>query len=261
MLFGLPTETVLVLLVIVFAGGLVMGIAGFGYAVVSTATLAAIISPETAVVVMIVPLLASNVSLVTELDREAFRSCLLRFWPYVGAAAIGTVIGMALLNRVPATVLSLALGLFTLSYVLFSQRSVTVPGLSSFTDWCFRESTTMMVGVGAVSGFIFGASNVGVQVVAYLDSLNLDRDLFVGVLALLLVGISALRVGLAFAFGLYGTGELLVLSILAAIPGLVGVSTGKRVRTRLSERRRTVLIYGLLTVVGVKLTLDGIAVL
>lgn len=44
---------------------------------------------------------------------------------------------------------------------------------------------------------LFGSSNVAVQVVAYHDSLSLDRHTFVGVLAMILVGISSLRIGIA----------------------------------------------------------------
>lgn len=56
---------------------------------------------------------------------------------------------------------------------------------------------------------VFGASNIAVQVVADLDRLDRDRATSVGVLAMVLVGISTVRVGAAWTLGLYGSGSLL----------------------------------------------------
>lgn len=254
---GVATALLPVVFGVVFAGGLVVGIAGFGYALVATSALAAVLEPRDAVVLMIIPLLAANVSLTRELDREGLRSCVRRFWPYVLAAVVGTMVGMALLRRVPTAGLALGLGLFTLGYVLLSQRWLPIPVLDRITTWCFRDRTAAKVGLGLVSGFVFGASNVGVQVVAYLDSLSLDRSTFVGVLAMILVGVSGMRVLAAFALGLYGGSGLVILSTAAAVPGLVGVGLGRRVRPRIPVRYQTVGVYVLLTVIGVRLTATG----
>jgi len=117
---------------------------------------------------------------------------------------------------------------------------------------------------GLVSGAVFGATNAAVQVVAYLDSLDLDRSTFVGVLAMILVGISALRLAVAWGLGLFATGTgtaagLLALSALAAVPGVVGVAAGQRLRRRLPERHVTAGAFLLLAVIGVKLLSDGVA--
>lgn len=258
MFAGLVVTELLLVAAIVLLGGVVMGVAGFGYAVVSTATLATVLSPADAVTVMILPLLASNVSLVRELERDRLRTCVSRFWPYVVAAIVGTVVGMVLLESLPASWLALGIGVFTLAYVGTSQDRVPIPGLGSFTNWCFVERTDFQVGVGAVSGFIFGATNVGVQVVAYLDSLDLDRSVFVGVLALILVGISTIRVGLAFVLGLYGAGPLLLLSAAAALIGLVGVSLGARLRHVTEDSLQRGAVFVLLTVIGIRLVGKGL---
>lgn len=260
---GFPPELVGLVFAIVFVGGLVKGTAGFGYAIVSTAVLAALISPAVAVVVMILPTLVANVRLLSELDRAELTTCLVRFWPYVLAAAVGTLAGMALLDRIPRPVLALLLGVFTLGYVAVTQDRVRLPGEAWVRARCFRPGTSAKVTIGLVSGVVFGASNAAVQVVAYLDSLDLDRSTFVGVLAMILVGISALRLAAAWGLGLFGAGEtgslaLVVLSGTAAVPGLIGVTVGQRLRRRLDERHVTVGALTLLVLIGVKLTTDGI---
>jgi len=247
---------------VVFLGGLVKGTAGFGYAIVSTAVLATLFSPTVAVVVMILPMLVGNLRLLGELDRAEIPRCLARFWPYLLGAAVGTLAGMALLGRIPRPVLALGLGLFTLGYVAVTQPWVVLPGEAWVRDRCFRPGTAAKLGVGLVSGAVFGASNAAVQVVAYLDSLDLDRATFVGVLAMLLVGVSLLRLAAAWWLGLFGAGAtpqatLVGLSVVAALPGLVGVAAGQRLRRRLSEASVTAGALLLLAVIGLKLLADG----
>jgi uncharacterized membrane protein YfcA len=100
---------------------------------------------------------------------------------------------------------------------------------------------------------VFGVSNIAVQVVAYLDSLSLDRPTFVGVLAMILVGISGVRVGLAWTFGMYQTGNLLVVSVIASLPGLAGVRLGRQIRTFVPNVWEQRGVLGLLVVIGLRL--------
>ena len=257
-MFGVGAATVATVLAVLFVGGVVMGIAGFGYALVGTATLAALLDPATAVVVMILPMLATNVQLLTELDRESLSTCFARFRPYLAAAIVGTLLGMVLLDRIPSDVLALGLGVLTLGYVGLTQPYVTVPGRAAATDYCFRPTGPAKAALGFASGVVFGASNVAVQTVAYLDSLELDRSTFVGVLAMVLVGISVVRVAAAWLLGLYDAPGALSLSLLGIVPGLVGVAAGQRVRSSVPERARTAGTLLLLGVIGVRLTAKGL---
>lgn len=248
------TPSVLVLVTaIVFVGGLVKGVAGFGYALAGTALLATVLSPAMAVVLMIVPMLVANLALLGELDRASFVRCVRRFWPFVLAAMVGTTIGMLALDAVPTGLLTLALGLFTVGYVLVTQSVVPVPGKTQFRATCFRPGVGAKTMLGLVSGMIFGASNVAVQVVAYLDSLSLDRALFVGVLSMILVGIAGLRVGLAWWLGLYDSVTVVGYSVLLAIPGLIGVGAGRRVRRYIPTRYEGGVALVVLAVIGVRL--------
>jgi uncharacterized membrane protein YfcA len=244
---------------VVLVGGLVTGVTGFGYAVFATATLASLFEPETAVVLVILPIVAANLSLVRELDRAGLRSCVSRFWPFVGAAAIGTVFGMAALSRVPTAPLTLALGVLTLGYVGFAQPWVRLPFEARLATYCLVETPAMKGSLGFVSGLVFGGTNVGVQVIAYLESLDLDHATFVGVVAMIFLGIGGVRIATAWALGLYGSTGLVVLSAAAAIPGLLGVALGKRLRPLVSVTQRNAAVYLLLVVIGTKLTADGLS--
>ncbi|MFB6297686.1 MAG: sulfite exporter TauE/SafE family protein [Salinirussus sp.] len=256
-LLGFEPALLGVLFGVVFFGGFVKGVAGFGYAIAGTAVLASIIEPSVAVVVMILPMLVANVTLLRELDDGELRACSRRFWPFLVAAVAGTLAGMVLLDVVPRAMLSLGLGLFTLGYVVVTQERVRLPGERFVAEVCFNPGSLYKAALGLVSGLIFGASNVAVQVVAYLDSLDLDASTFAGVLAMILVGVSSVRVGAAWLFGLYGTGSLLAVSAVAAVPGLLGVAAGSRIRSRIPPAYQTAGALVLLTVIGLKLTYDG----
>lgn len=245
---------------VVLVGGLVTGVTGFGYAVFATATLASLFEPQTAVVLVIIPIVAANVSLVRELDRSGLRSCVRRFWPFVIAAALGTVLGMLLLTRVPTAPLSVLLGVLTLGYVLVAQPWVRLPGEERLAAVCFVETPAAKVGLGFLPRAVFGGTNVGVQVVAYLESLDLDHETFVGVVAMIFLGVGTIRIATAWALGLYGSTGLVAVSAAAAVPGLVGVSLGRRLRPLISVPHRTAAVYVLLVVIGLRLLSAGLGI-
>ena len=241
----------------VFFGGAIRGVAGFGYEIAGTAVLTTFLDPSEAVAVMIIPLLASSLSLVGELDTSELRPCVSRFWLYLLAAVFGTVLGMIALGAISVAPLKLSIGVVTLAYVASKQGILAVPGSARFKQVCFTEGTVAKSGLGFVSGVLFGATNISVQVVEYLDSLELDRSTFVGVLSMILVGLSSARVGFAWLLGLYGSVGLLAVSVVAAVPGIVGVSLGSEVRRRLPDRLCDFTGLFLLAAVGVWLVLVG----
>ncbi|ESS03575.1 MAG: sulfite exporter TauE/SafE [uncultured archaeon A07HR67] len=210
---------------------------------------------------MILPMFAVNLALIGDLTREELASCGSRFAPLLVSALVGTILGMALLDRLPEAPLRVLLGLVSLGFVTTAQRVVPLPAVSRAADRCFVETPLAMAGVGGVSGLLFGGTNVGVQLVAFVRSCNLSHGLFVGVVALVFVGINGLRVAAAGALGLYPDLQLVAASIVAAVPAVAGVAVGKRIRGRVSERLRRGVVLGLLTVIGVRLVLGGTGLL
>jgi uncharacterized membrane protein YfcA len=242
---------------VVLVAGAVNGLAGFGFALVGTMALASVVDPATAVVFMILPVMAVNLSLARDLSADQLRTCGRRFGPLVGAALVGAVAGMAVLQRLPQAPLKAGLGVVTLAFVATTQRAVRIPGLAATRERCFVETGPAMAGVGAVSGLLFGGTNVGVQVVAYLRSCDLSHGLFVGVVAMVFLGLNGVRVAAAGALGLYPGLGLVGASAVAAVPAVAGVAVGKRLRFRTSESRRRAVVLALLTAVGVRLLLAG----
>ncbi|OYR39817.1 hypothetical protein DJ82_08950 [Halorubrum sp. Ib24] len=257
MTLALSVELAAAIALVVAVAGAVNGVAGFGFAVVGTMVLATTLDPATAVAFMILPMFAVNVALVGDLTREELRKCGTRFAPLLVAALVGTILGMALLDRLPEAPVRALLGLVSLAFVASAQRAVPLPPPPVVSDRAVADTPLVMGAVGAVSGVLFGATNVGVQLVAFVRSFDLSHGLFVGVVALVFVGINGLRVVAAGALGLYPDLGLALASVAAAVPALAGVAVGKRLRERVSERLRRGTVLGLLTVIGVRLILGG----
>jgi uncharacterized membrane protein YfcA len=259
MIVATPVFAVGVVLLVAAAGAL-NGIAGFGFAVVGTMVLAAALDPATAVAFMILPMFAVNVALVGDLSRRELRHCGRRFAPLLVAGLVGTIAGMVLLDRLPAAPVRVLLGVVSLGFVATTQGVVPLPALSRATDRCIVETPLAMAAVGLASGVLFGATNVGVQFVAFVRSCDLSHGLFVGVVALVFVGINGLRVAAAGALGLYPDLGLLFASVGGIVPAVAGVVVGTRLRPRIPRRVRRAVVLGLLTLIGGRLVLGGLGV-
>ncbi len=246
--------------VVVFVAGAVNGVAGFGFALVGTMALATTVDPAVAVVFMILPILSVNLSLVGDLSAPQLRSCGRRFAPLMGAALVGTVVGLVALDVVPEAPLRVGLGAVSLAFVVSAQETVSVPGLERAGEGCFVESAPAMVAVGGVSGLLFGGTNVGVQLIAYLRSCELSHGLFIGVVAMVFLGLNGVRVLAAGALGLYPDVTVVLASVGAAVPAVAGVAAGKRLRGAVGERQRRTAVLALLAVIGVRLVLGGLGV-
>ncbi len=257
MTLGPSIGLIVAVAVVVAIAGAVNGIAGFGFAVVGTMALASTLDPAVAVVFMILPIFAVNVALVTEIAAADLRRCGVRFGPLLIATLVGTVVGMSVLDRLPTAPLRLLLGVVTLVFVATTQQLRPLPRPSFAGDGSRLSGPVGMVAIGGASGLLFGATNVGVQLVAYLRSFDLRHGLFVGVVALVFVGVNGIRIGAAAAFGLYPTVGFLSASVAAAIPAVAGVAVGKRLRRRVTERIRRAIVLWLLTGIGVRLLLGG----
>ena len=260
MILGVSTELFALIGIILFIGGLVTGVTGFGYALISTTTLAVVLDPQTAVILMIIPVIVANLNLIGELDRTGIRQCVRRFQWFIVLATVGTLVGMLLLRQIPTRPFMFVLGIITIAHVAFSQEFVSVLDTDQFAA-SIRPTQWVNLGIGFVGGVIFGGSNVGVPIVAFLDSLDLDRSIFIGVVALIFLGISIVRVGVAWLLSLYGPNSVLWLSVVVAGPGLLGVVGGRRLREHLPAGYVERLVQLLLLLIGIRLILASVGLL
>lgn len=157
------TQTLLIVLLGVFAAAVLRGFTGFGFGLAAVPLLSLTLPPAQVVpFVVVLQVLVGMQGLI-----GARRDC---DWRAVGALAPGLVcgipVGISVLSLVPPNPVRLAIGLVIAASVLLLWRGARLPP---------RPSRVMSAGVGLVSGTISGlASMGGPPIVVYLIAIGHD---------------------------------------------------------------------------------------
>jgi len=232
-----PAGMALVAAVLLLAGT-VKGVVGLGLPTVTLALLTATAGLETAMAVMLLPSLVTN--LWQALVGGAFAVLFRRLWPFLTALAVGTLLASAAPTVIATATLTVVLGL---SIAVYGMLGLATPPWSVPA----RRERPLAPVMGLATGILTGMTgSFVIPAVPYLQALGLPRDRLVQAM-----GMTFLTATVTLGAGLGGHGlipqGLAVLSALAVIPALVGMEIGRRLRGRLSERRfRQVLFTALL---------------
>lgn len=226
-----PIELLLILLVVIL-GGIVKGVNGFGYAIISMPILAAMIPAKQALAIMIIPLMAGNAEIIWENKNNEIKNYLKNYRVLYVSLFAGVTVSMAIINYLPVKILEMAVGIIAMFFV-FSRVSYLGAYFERFRDRCFRTYEPI---IGFFSGIIYGSSNVAITLVTYLKTREMSRKTFATVLAFTVLSISFYRILLASLTGLYtGTGNLLF-SLLLAFPAIFSVALGQKLSDKVPEK-------------------------
>lgn len=237
-------------------GGLVKGLAGFGFSLIGISILTSFFQPSKAVTLFIIPILAVQIELLNELSLNDFKACSKRFSLYIVPGIIGTLIGILLLRTLPGWPIKMSIGLITLIY-----------GLNRTRWFEMKNEITLPLNVsqkvyepilGALSGIIFGSTSIGIQFVAYLKSLELDQRKYLGVLAMIMLGISGLRIAISWQIGLYPNFNSVKMSLGIAALGVTSVFLFTRLGYRIPDKYTETAATTFLTFIGVYLLVSSI---
>jgi uncharacterized membrane protein YfcA len=237
------------LVTLVTVAAVINGMLGFGFALLAVIALAIAVGAKDGVIVM--SLLAPVVSGLQLIHHRAHAPLWRRLFGLIAGALVGTVVGAQLLVILPAAVISLALGLFTIWYVADAARAIR-PALAARTE----ERMAPLAGlVGGISNGTLGAS--GPVFGTYLSAIGLRGAAFGFAISLVFFTMSLLRLTVLTAFGMY-TLPLLVLAALLIVPSIVGQRLGFWLQDRAPAAmlHRGVLIV--LAVAGASLAWRGI---
>ena len=232
----------------VFVGGAVKGVAALGLPLVSIPLLAWAVGLKTAVALLVVPMIGSNV--VQSFQGGLFLANLRRFRVLALTILVFSLIGARLLVALPQRVLTGALGvsLVVLPLAIHLRPALVV------TERQRRWADPLM---GAVAGLLGGvAAYYGPPIMLYLMSLRLAKDEFVSAISLL-YWIAALGIFV----GVYSSGaadlRTLGLSVLMLVPVGLGMWLGQRVQVRLSEAGFRRLLIGVYLATGANFLLQA----
>lgn len=232
-----PLTAAAVFAVFLVAGG-VKGLVGFGLPAISLALLTLALDLTTAMVLVLVPSLVTNVWQAAAGGNG--RAIVGRIWPFLAMATATVWLGALVLVRVDAAWLSGLLGLVLVTYSTLNLGGARF-ALSA------RQEVWAGPALGVVNGLLTGMTGTFMMPgVLFLQAIGLSRDVLVQALGMLFTLSTA-----ALAVALHGNGLLHVslgsLSAAALVPAAIGMAFGQRIRKRLSEERfRRVLFIALL---------------
>jgi uncharacterized membrane protein YfcA len=231
-----------------FLAGIVKGTTGLGYASCALPFLVATVGLPSAMAIILLPALATNISLAVSAGH--LRETAQRFAPLYLAMLPGIAFGLMLLQQIALQHAVATLGAVMILYALFA---LAKPEIRIPAGW----QTPLQVPTGLLNGMVTGLTGSQVMpLFPYVMGLNLEPARTVQAINLaVLIATTILAAGLALS-GLM-TPLLLALSLAATAPALVGVEIGNRLRPRIPVARfRAMTLYVLLTMgVGMLLRL------
>ena len=234
-------ELTIVVAVFVLAG-VVKGVIGLGLPTIAMGLLGALMTPNQAAAILIVPALLTNVWQMW--DGPALKVLLRRLWPMLGCALLGTLPAAGILTKANVHLTTAQLGAVLVVYALI--------GLIGVHFKVSRRAEPLLGPlIGLTTGLINGATGIFVVPgVPYVQALNLGKDELVQALAIsAFVSTVALALGLGLNNGLGSA--IAAPAVIAVLGAFVGMAMGKALRSRLSviPFRRWVFI-GLLVLGG-----------
>lgn len=229
--------------------GMVKGVLSLGLPLVGMPLLTLVVDVQTAVSVLMIPLILSN--LIQAIEGRGTLVMLKRFWPVIVCLVGGTFIGTALFAALDRQVLLLTVGVLAivLSTAAILQPHVTIPP---------RRERWLGPPVGFVAGVIGGMSTLfGPLLAVYVVGLKLPRDDFVKAISLLyLIAAVCLTLG-GTAQGIAGPKEL-AWSAAGMIPVYFGMLIGQRVRRYINPDQFRLLVLGVVWLTGANLIRMGL---
>lgn len=246
---------VLVVLVVVIAtGAFVNGMIGFGFALLAVNALASALGAKHGVVVM--SLLAPILSGYQLWHNRAHLGTSARLRSLILGAVAGSFVGAQLLIILPGWAISLALGAFTVEFVIETMRRERPP-LAPDTE---RRLAPLAGLVSGTTNAALGAS--GPVVGSYLIAIGLRGREFAFGISLVFFIQAIVRGALFLALGQY-TLPLAMAALTLIVPALVGQRVGLLFQGRLKAVmfQRIVLIVLLISSVNLLLTgLQGLLI-
>lgn len=222
--------------------GLVKGLVGLGLPVVSLGLLVAIFDLTTAMALLIMPALFTN--LWQAFSGGNFRRLVNRLWPFLLMASITVWFGSSALTKIDLSILSMLLGVLLATYALLSLSGIRFVIKETYEPWAG-------ILLGSVNGILTGMTGAfAVPGVMYLQGIGFSRDQLVQAMGLLFC-VSTIALAIALHRHNLLTNETGLVSAIAVLPALLGMWFGQRLRQRLSEHHFRQVFFVSLLLLGV----------
>ena len=209
---------------IAFAGALVFGLTGFGSALITIPLASHLVPLPFALALFALADLVSAFGVGLENPRNAVRGEWVRLVPMILA---GTALGVTALVNMPRAVGMLLLGVFVLSFALYSLvRRPSARVIPARWGWLAGF-------VGGITSSLFGAG--GPPYAIYLSQRGLTKEQFRATLGFATMTSISLRVAAFLVTGLLLDARVWIAAAVAAPCAFAGIAVSRRVFRRISR--------------------------
>ncbi|HMO71120.1 MAG TPA: sulfite exporter TauE/SafE family protein [Paracoccaceae bacterium] len=231
-------------------GGIMKGAIGAGVPVIAAPALTMLFDVQTAVAILVVPNLLSNVVQGWTYRRQAMPPRFLAL--FAGGAMAGVVVGSWLLAVLSKDVLSLFV---VAAVVLYIALRIARPG------WVLKMPLAQRLAApaGALGGLLQGATGISAPAsITFLNAMRLGRETFIGTISIYFLLMTAMQIPALWGLGIL-TGERLAQGFAALALVLLSMPfvtwLGKRARPEVFDR----IMLGTLAVLSAKMLYDVVA--
>ncbi len=243
-----------VCLLVAILAGIIKGMVGFGYAIVTTPIFASVIDPTLAVVVLAIPPWMLNMFQIGETDTGL--AFVREEWTLLLLAIVGSVLGVSFLAEFrTGPIVPFLIGVVIFGYVVFQvvQGFVTV------------EETHNPVALGTagfLQGFLLAVANLGPLLPAYFHTFERDTERYIGGLSMVLATIFTVRIVQMVLFTDLMTTYRLWLGSVIAVVTIVGLLIGTYLRRlEIDEEKFNWFVVALLFVISLNIFRNAIPAL
>jgi len=228
-------------------GGILKGAIGAGVPLVAAPVLGAVYGVPTAVAVLVVPNLLSNVVQAWQMRDKALPPRFLL--AFSGGGMAGVVLGTFMLVFLSPQVLSMLMAGAILAYVTLR---LVRPG------WILsRAAADRFAGLaGAAGGFLQGTTGISAAAsLSYLNAMRLPRETFIATVSVFFVTMTAIQIPTLWGVGIltaerFAMGLAGLAVVLVSMP--VGTWLGKRASAQVFDR----VLLAVLCLIAAKLVID-----
>jgi uncharacterized protein len=239
MLSDLTAQTIALVVLGGFLGGMASGAAGFAYGVVASSIWLHVISPVHVALLVVGGGLINQAGLVWTIRRTID---LKRIWPFLIGGAIGVPLGVLLVVGTDPRGIKVGLAVFMIVYGLYALSGLRLPPVASRGFWGGRFADGVAGFLGGLFGGVAGLS--GIFPAIWTQIRGWPKEVARGVYQPFIVMAHVLTLLLIGAVSFDRNGAVLLLIAVPAV--LLGSWTGWKIYGRLSERRFVQMLSALL---------------
>ena len=248
MLSELSAQTIGLVVLGGFLGGIATGAAGFAYGVVASSIWLHVISPVHVALLVVAGGLVNQAGLVWTIRRTID---LPRLWPFLIGAAIGIPLGVLLVVGTDPRGIKIGLAVFMIVYGLYALSGLRLPHVPSQGFWGGRFADAVVGFLGGLFGGVAGLS--GIFPVIWTQIRGWPKETARGVYQPFIVAAHVMTLLLIGAVSFDRMGAVLLLISIPAV--LLGSWTGWKIFGLLSEQRFRQMLSALLIGSGLLLIL------